>query len=677
MRVFVPSRPRPALDIASLASRIAQFSANLRAAGPKTLSEEEASYFEAFRDLHAQAAQVDRAELACALPKEDRGLFDVLFLGYETRAQRGDPTGFSSLVRLVRQYPEFQRAVALAEYLKTPEGHAFADLSTKMDPTTFKRCLPDFLAGGMGEFLNSVRAEHIGRFIGYVSANRMERDIAKFAEDEVEGQSIDTWLMDQMLANDKEFVIIQGRTEGFGRPDLNRNEGYLAGGTASSTSARASHRPDHFFMEFDATSNSEAAVAVHYGSSTSKRDHVAVSQGMSAISNLTALLNVVHDHNSGPLHKAKVKPYYYLTGLFSVDEPVGKGKVFSATLQKAGLEWSQRTAIAQMSFLSMIACTATNRPGTYSPHPDRTLALLSHNPFISGCDTLDLHGLALQIQDEIHLGLRPERRELVERRTLNLLADKMVLAADGLSQALPDLFKSIQRSGNSGESAAALDALLTTAQVFSQAVPFRSQADLDQLSRVRSSVQKLFDQAMANGLDEYEVRFSSALLTLSSPKAAPAKNALASALSHDDEGMPKIQSRPAIPPSVQLRECLRQLADGLISALPKSKKAQEVANILRAGQSAKEFSGLFDHRVRWRPWTESLAKDLKRKGAPARVCAAFDVLREHGFRGRVRNQTDREFKASLEEGRQALLSGLTKHGLGYSAKQKPVKSRGQ
>lgn len=666
-------RPRFSPDIASLATRIADFTAQLRALGSSDAPEEDALLSEAFRALHQQAAQVDRAELAKALPSEDRGLFDVLFLGYENRAQRGDPTGFSSLVRLVRQYPEFQRAVALAEYLKTPEGHAFACLSERTQDGKMERFFPDLAAGMARGFLNSIHAENIGRFIGYINAHRMDADIARYDEAHARGQSLDAWLVEKMAEADREFIVIHGKSLEGHRPDPSRNEGRLTQHSAKSNATRGARRPDHYIMEFEGDQLSNIA-AIHYGNSTSRRANVAMYQGQSAINNFTALLNATHDHGS-PLYRVKVRPYYYLTGLFSVDAPLSHGQGFSKALATTQVELSQRTAIAQLPFLSMIACQNMGEAGTASPHPDRTLALLAHNPFISGCDTLDLHGLALEIQDGISLGLPADRRAELDRRALNLLADKLVLAAEGLSQAMPALYKNTNRIGNSGESAAAMDAFLTTAQVFSRAVPFCSPEDLARLDQVRRATEKLFNAAMTAGHTHLEDRFEAALGKLSGPRPAHAQNALAGAFSPYEDGMPKHSSQAVISPDVQLRECLRQVADGLTQSLPRSRKAAQVAEILRAAHSAKEFSGLFDHRVRWRPWTESLAKELSRKGAPARLVAAFDVLREHGFRGRVKNQTDKEFRASVEEGRRQLLSGLTKQGFGFGSRPRAAKSR--
>jgi len=658
-------------DIVSLAQKIAVFVDQLRRAENTFDGEEDVRLSEAFRLLHAEASLVARAVLAKALPKEDRGLFDVLFLGYESRAQRGDPTGFSSLVRLVRQYPDFQRAVALAEYLKTPEGHAFACLGHRVDDGKVARIFPDLSVDNFAGFINSIHAEQIGRFIGYVNAHRMDTDIEKYDQRRTKGQSLDAWLVEKMNEADLEFVVIHGKTmDASGYSDPANTQGQVTSGTAQSNKTRAQRRPDHFIMEFEAGDNSKI-VALHYGNSTARRANVAMYQGQSAISNISALLNAVHAPGS-PLYGAKVKPYYYLTGLFSVDAPLSRGQSFSSTLDDAGVERAQKIAIAQLPFLSMIACQEVGQAGTVSPHPDRTLALLAHNPFISGCDTLDLHGLALEIQDGIDLGLTPEVRAELDGRALNMLADKLVLAGNGLARALPEMFCNQLATGNFGESATALDAFLTTAQVFSRAVNFREE-DLPRLAQVKKTVETLRDVASKSdhpSLRAYEDRFNIALFCLDGVKKAHPQNSLAGALSAYQDGMPKQVDCVAIPEDVQLRECLRQVADGLVKALPQYGKAAQVADILRAAHSAKEFCGVFDHRVRWRSWIDSIAKELVRKDAPEDIRAAFEVLRTHGFRGRVRDQDDQSFKAGLEQGRRDLLLGLSNNGFGYAASRR-------
>jgi hypothetical protein len=312
----------------------------------------------------------------------------------------------------------------------------------------------------------------------------------------------------------------------------------------------------------------------------------------------------------------------------------------------------------------------SGRPDTCSAHPDRTLALLAHNPFISGCDTLDLHGMALEIQDALNGSMTPARREALDRRVLNLLADKIVLASQAMTQAMPSLFHQKQSSGNDNDSASVLGALLTMAKAFPEAVAFRSAEDEQRLAEVRKAMANLGKSLEDRGQAQWSKQFKFLdRVLLTEPGVPQPQLALSDALSPYGPaagGFPKLANHQALPPEAQLREGLRQIADELTLAMPASPRARRLSEILRASPETREFAGVFDPRVRWRPTLAAVTKYLGARGKHAKLASALSALQKHGFVGRSRDEKNAALKKRLLQGRTDLAESLTQLGYGYA-----------
>lgn len=655
----------PEKSMKALAASISDFVSTLTnpTAEHKSLTDKE--LFDAFRDIYQRASHVDRAELMRLLPDKDKEIFDVLYLGYVSREQKGDPSGFSRLIKLVVDHPDFQRLAMLVEFNKSPEGHVFSNLGSMASREKLEKVFSSYAPPVVRHVLRSLRAEEMGRLLGYVAAGRMEPDIERYnalGAQKGTGQPMEAWLLEQIRACDAEFVISFG--QGVNR--LNDATGHFTGSGAPKDKVREESRPDHCFMEYytDPKTGQAKVCAVHIGSSTSVRSNASIQQGISAITNMAALVNSTMAIDSD-LAGVEVRPYYYLAGVFCVDEAVSRGKSFSHALLSSDVPRKSRIALAQMQFLSLISCN-TGYQGSTSAHPDRTLALLAHNPFISGCDTLDLHGLAFDIQDAIASGMTPQKRAQLDRLAMNMLADKIIDATEGLLAAMPKLFVNARGTGNRRDSDAILEALLTTAYSFTDATRFDGPEDLARLEEVRQSMIKLHE-ALEERDHEMRNRARDCIGALSMPARHKDAFALSRAFSNHLDGMPKSLDTPVVSNDARLRETLRQVADHIRSSLPARtlEKHRPLLEMLLASPNTSGFVGLADHRVSWRRSLDDLSRSLRAKKVNPDLIEAIGLIQEKSFVGRKSNEIIPQYEERARDAQNSLMEGLEALGYGF------------
>lgn len=657
----------------ALISSIVELIDNLRNLTAEQANLTDQELFEKFKQIYQSAAHLDRDELARMLPEESRGVFDVLYLGYTSRAEKGDPSGFSRLVKTVLEYPSFQRLAVLSEFNKSPEGYVYANLGNKVPSSDIVKHFSQMAPPLVRNLLNSLRAEEMGRFIGYLAASRMDQDIQRY--EAVGGQaalgvSLETWLVDEIRAADLEFVVYCGPED-----QINEATGKFSGHGAD-FGTREAMRPDHVILQYSSDDTGKTYVSsVHLGNSTSTRRNVAQMQGLSALTYLSAMINASHSTES-ELWGVPVRPYYFLYGLFCVDEAVSHGKNLSHALIESEVSREDRIALAQAHYLSMISCSGKDA-GSYSPHPDRTLALLMHNPFISGCDTLDLHAMALEIQDACASGMTPEVREKLDRKVMNLLADKIISCANGLIQASDKLFaKEGQR--NNTDSQTLVSSVLTLARFFPKAVRFTSDEDLKRREQVLAAVRRLGDKLLASGQVQWESQIEATEVAFSSRRPANDKLGMASVLSAHDQttGMPTVGSS-VFSEQARLREALRSLGDQLAGVLPKTASARRFLQKLYgyASNSSSHFVGLEDARVAWRKELTQWSKTLrsKRSKLPPQALRALELIQEHAFFARRPGESAAELYSRNLIAQQQLLEGL--EGLGYGVGARPVPTK--
>lgn len=649
----------------AIATSISEFVSALRNPNTKQKSLTDQELFESFKRIYVQASQVDRSELSRLLPEENKEIFDILYLGYVSREQRGDPSGFSSLIKMVVDHPDFQRLALLAEFNKAPEGHVFANLGSGISQEKIEEVFSPYAPPVVTHVLRSLRAEEFGRLLGYVAAGRMGPDIERYnalGSEKETGKTVENWLLEQIRTSDAEFVVSFGDDA----DRLNDATGHFTGLGAPAGKVRASFRPDHCFMQYrtDPQTGQYRVCAVHIGNSTSMRRNTSMHQGISAITNLAALVNSTTAFDSD-LAGVEIRPYYFLTGVFCVDEAVSKGKSLSHALISSDVPRKNRIALAQIQYLSMTSCN-TGSQGSTSAHPDRTLALLAHNAFISGCDTLDLHAMAFGIQDAIAKGMTPQKRAQLDRHAMNLLADKIIDSSEGMIQALPKLFVKAKKTGNYYDSEALLEAILTTAYTFADAVRFNGPDDLAKLDEVRQSITKLRDEVVKIKPD-MKNRMRDCINALRAPGEYEEDFALARAFSNHKDGMPKSLPTPVVSDNARLRETLRQVADHISDTLPPRtlSKYKELLNVLYASPNTGEFVGLADHRVAWRKSLDNLSRSLKSKGVNPDLLEAVNIIQNQAFVGRKSNEIIPEYEQRALAAQTSLMEGLETLGYGY------------
>lgn len=636
---------------------------SLRTPTSEQLALTDADLFDRFRSIYQQAAHISRDEIAEMLPDENRGVFDVLYLGYTSRAQKGDPSGFSQLVKMVLDHPDFQRLAALSEFNKSPEGYVYGNLGNKVPEAKLVEMFSAFAPPLVTNLLNSLRAEEFGRLIGYLAASRMDADIQRYNDmggEKALGLSLETWLVEEIRAADLEFVVSYP-----GEDRLNEATGVFSGQGAVA-GVRPAGRPDHVILQYSPDSEGNSKVsAIHLGNSTSAKRNVAQVQGISPLAYLCAMVNTTHSTES-ELYGLPVRPYYFLYGLFCVDEAVSSGKNLSHALISSDVPRFARQALAQAHYLSLVSCSGKDA-GSASPHPDRTLALFMHNPFISGCDTLDLHGLALEIQDAFASGMTSEIREKLDRKIMNMLADKLVACCDGLVQAANKMFITEGAHSNNTDSQTLVSSVLTLASVFPDAVKFSSEEDFKRREEVRQAVERLGQKLIETKQTQWVHKVRQLHGAFATAMPCIDEHALSAAFSPIDRftGMPD-PGQSVFSEEHRLREAMRQLADQVAPLLPPSQSTSRFLQTLYAygSECSGAYVGLSDPRVAWRKDLKKWSHVLKRKKSlPGEVCQALDIIENHAFLARRPKETQHELWIRAKQSQQELLTRL--EGLGY------------
>jgi hypothetical protein len=276
-------------------------------------------------------------------------------------------------------------AINIVNFIKSRNGF---DLINK--DIDFKRFTDEELVeifGGLfgvqiaKDCVKSLRAEKIGRVVGYALSGLFNQDLPAFNDLKDKTPSIDfcSFLKEKIQNSDVECSYIFNENCNDLELACNINEHK----NANITEVRGRNRIDHCFVN-------HANKTITFGQSTSNKDtetqKYTYFKAYATLEKLSSLSTIDGQHN--PYFGYALQPYLMLGGRFVADDSITqeKGRGFKKMLKNASQEDLEK--LGQMQYFRLFGNSVSS---------EQVNALTKFNVFIAGCDTLNLYEFSEKI----------------------------------------------------------------------------------------------------------------------------------------------------------------------------------------------------------------------------------------------------------------------------------------
>lgn len=331
------------------------------------------SVFLDYKELYYIYSNLTEEEVTKNFSINERKAIDCLKLGLENENE------FNKLILQFKKNSN-ESALNVIEFIKSREGF---DLINKDDDFSkySEEELVEIFGGLFGlklskDCVKSLKAEKIGRVIGYALSGNFNQDILEYEELKKQNKKLEKsdFLKDKIQSSDKECSYVYNEDGSNLEISCSINEFK----NAKITETRTGNKIDHCFI------NHKEKV-ITFGQSTGNPD--TESQGYSYHKAYFTLRNLVEkeeiDGKTNPYFGYKLRPYLLLGGRFVIDDKTinkEKGRDFKKMLPNSSQKDLEK--LNQMQYFRLFG-NAVNK--------EQVNSLSLFNVFIAGCETLNLY----------------------------------------------------------------------------------------------------------------------------------------------------------------------------------------------------------------------------------------------------------------------------------------------
>lgn len=328
-----------------------------------------AHIYRGYKEIYSLYSDLSELDVKSNFSSDEIKILDILKLGEKNESD------FDELISQIKQN-SCQTAINVANFIKTRKGF---DLINKN--SDFSEFTDDELVSLFGSLfgvqvaqscVKSLRAERVGRVVGYALSGLCEEHIREFNSLTSPNKDFVSFLKRKIQESDVEAVYFFEESGSKVSVTCGVNENK----NASLTEVRGRNRPDHCFIN-------HKTKTIVLGLSTSDKD--IDNQGYTFSKAFLAFKEMVKhgDATTNPYYNYKLEPFYFLGGRFVADDAnvtQQKGRDFLKMLDNISL--TEKQTLAQMQYFRLYG---------NAPSKDIVNTLPYFNPFIAGCNTEDIY----------------------------------------------------------------------------------------------------------------------------------------------------------------------------------------------------------------------------------------------------------------------------------------------
>ena len=323
-----------------------------------------------YKELYSLYLNIPTDEIAKNFTTSDVKVINLLKLGMKNEQD------FNQLIEKIGSNLS-DTAISVASFIKSRQG--FELINTDSDFSKYSDDELVTLFGSIfgiqmaGDCVRSLRAEKVGRVVGYALSGLCEQHFVEYADLQKKDKNappLVDFLKNKIQESDVEgSYVFNEKPDGLDVSCLINDKKH-----ASITDVRGRNRVDHCFVN-------HKTKAIVFGQSTSNKD--TEGQGYSFYKGYVAFKNLVEremvNGSPNPYFGYRLEPYYFLGGRFvadGADVKQQKGRDFLKMISGASLK--EKEELAQLQYFSLFA----NAVGQ-----EMVNVLPKYNVFIAGCNT--------------------------------------------------------------------------------------------------------------------------------------------------------------------------------------------------------------------------------------------------------------------------------------------------
>lgn len=363
------------MEIKQLKQNLDTFLARIKQINTEYDEETRASIYLDYKELYEAYKKLDKKKIEENFSENEIKAIKCLSLGLKNEKRFN---------KIIEQFSiDSTRSISnVVDFIKSREGFDLINSDSDFSKFSDKELI-DIFGGLFGinitkECVKSLRAEKVGRVVGYALSELFDKDLLEFKEIQKTKPRANfaNFLRDKIQNSDFECSYLYNELANGVEVNCKINEEM----NATITEVRGRNRVDHCFV------NHESRL-ITFGQSTSNKD--TESQGYSFYKGFLAIKELISkeyvDGEKNPYFGYKMRPYFMLGGRFVVDNAdikQEKGRDFKKMLPNATLH--EMNLLAQMQYFRLYG-NAVNK--------EQVNSLPQFNTFVAGCDSLELYKL--------------------------------------------------------------------------------------------------------------------------------------------------------------------------------------------------------------------------------------------------------------------------------------------
>lgn len=326
-----------------------------------------------YKELYTIYSTLTSEQISENFSTNEIKLINCLSLGVDNENE------FNELI-LQFQHDKDVALLNVVDFIKSRDGFELINKDSNFEKFTDDE-LVEIFGGLFGvqmakDCVKSLKAEKIGRVVGYALSNLFANDILEFNELKKQNHNIDfcAFLKEKIQESDLECSYLYNEKGN----DLEILCSINEFKNANITEIRGRNRVDHCFVN-------HKEKFITFGQSTSNKD--TESQGYSYFKGYLTLKHLVSmekvDGKPNPYFGYKLRPYLMLGGRFVVDD--------ESVIQEKGRDFKKMLPNATKSELETLGQMQYFRLFGNAVNSEQVNSLALFNVFIAGCDTLNLY----------------------------------------------------------------------------------------------------------------------------------------------------------------------------------------------------------------------------------------------------------------------------------------------
>lgn len=324
--------------------------------------------FELYKELYGNYETIDEKLINEHFTNDEIRAIHFLRIGKENEDQ------FDNLVKLIKDNSQ-GTIEAVTEFIKSRRG--FELINSK---ETFEDFTDDELVDIFGSLfgvkiakdcVKSLKAERVGSVIGYALSGLCEQHLKEYNDNP--NQDFAVFIKNKINESDVTVSFTYSTDENTKNItcDINEHLGIKEG-------TRPKNRFDHCFINHHDKRIVFGLSLSALTTASQKFSYYQIYQVLEELVNTKVIDGVINKY-----YGYKIEPFYFMAGRFVADNEKKTQEVGLSFLKMfPNITQNDKTDLAQLIFYSLYA---------NSPSVEGTAKIPLFNPFISGCDTLDIH----------------------------------------------------------------------------------------------------------------------------------------------------------------------------------------------------------------------------------------------------------------------------------------------